>query len=336
MHPAGLLHFAHDERVVVRVRAVGVGCDRQDVAARGIGDGVGLALVPEAIAVEVDEDLPVGQAHFVVGRAQRVVCAIGVAHAIAVKIAELRAADLAHDDGRGCQLNGGGAAAANVHGGLQRTAGPGIGTICHAVALVGHIAWCSDQQTVLDFGTTRGGGGAGVGEGDGDFAVQRAAGAAQVADTADGGDVGIDGVEAALHTAAIGEAAVRLRIASSKARGTAAGIGRCHVNKPARVGVGLVVVVGDIEGIALAIHQRGVVAGFVEVDVGHHLAFKVIGFAVREDVVVPLGAAAFGGIAIGPVLVDLADAGAGVGDGGRLDGARLRAAGEAGQGLHVR
>ena len=274
--PARLLNFTNDVGVVVDVGPVGVRDHRQDILAVGVGQGEVFTFVPQAIVVLVQEYFPVGQAHFVVCRAQRVVRAVGVAHAVAIHIAELRAADFAHDDGRGGQLDGGGATATNVHGGLQGAAGPGVGAIGHALALVGHIARRGNQQAVLDFGTARSGSGPGVSEGDGDFAVERAARAAEVAHAADGGDVGIDGVEAALHAAAIGEAAVGLCIATGEAAGVATRVGRCHVNEPARVGVGLVVVVGHVERIALAVDQRSVVAGLVEVDVGDHFSFKVI------------------------------------------------------------
>ena len=110
----------------------------------------------------VNVDFPVGEADFVIGCAQLVVDAIGIANAVAVHIAVFHAADLAHDDGRRCQLDRRGTAASNVHCGLQGATCPRVGAIGNAFALVGHITGGGNQQTVLDFGTARGGVGAGV------------------------------------------------------------------------------------------------------------------------------------------------------------------------------
>ena len=162
MHPADLLLFTDDVGVVVRIGSVGVRPDREHVFARGVGDGVDLTCVPESISIQVNEDFPVGQAHFVVFGARRVVGTVGVALAIAVDIVELSPADLARNDGRRCQLDRRGTAATNVHCGLQGATCPRVGAIGHAFALVGHITGGGNQQTVLDFGTARGGVGAGV------------------------------------------------------------------------------------------------------------------------------------------------------------------------------
>ena len=326
LHPAGLLHFAHDVGVVVRVGTVGVGNHRQRIQAVGIRQGECLAFIPGTIVVTVQEDFPVGQADLVIGRACHIVDPIGIAQAVAVHVAELHATDLAHDDGRRGQLDRGGATAIDVHRGLQRAPRPGVGASRHAFALVGHIARGRDHEAVLDFGAAGRGGGTGVDEGDGDLGVDRAAGVSVKGDLADFRDVGIDGAELAVHAAQIDKAAIGLCGIAGEAARAAVGVGRGHVDKAARVGVALVVVVGHIERIGLSVDQGGVVAGLVVVDMRDHFTFEIVGFAVGEDVVVPLGAGASGGVAIGPVLVDLAHAGAGGGSGHRARRADLRLA----------
>ena len=81
-----------------------------------------------------------------------VVSTIGIAHPVAVYIAEFHPADLAHDDGRWGQLNRGGTTATDVNGGLQRAARPSVGTVGHAFALVRHIAWGRNHEAILDLG----------------------------------------------------------------------------------------------------------------------------------------------------------------------------------------
>ena len=113
------------------------------------------------------------------------------------------------------------------------------------------------------------------------MAIDRAARVAFVGHAADGGDVCIDGVEVALHAATIGESArIGLSVAARKTDWIAVGVGRGHVDKSTRVGVGLVVVVGDVESVSLPIDQGSIVAGLVKIDVGDHFTFKVIRFAI--------------------------------------------------------
>ena len=111
-----------------------------------------------------------------------------------------------------------------------------------------------------------------------------------------------------------------MRVPTSKAARAAVSVGRCHVDKPARIGVALVVVVRHVERVGLTVDQGCVVAGLVEIGMRDHFAFEIIRFAVREDVVVPFGGGSLGGITIGPMLVDLADVAAGVGDGAGCGG----------------
>ena len=287
----------------------------------GIGHCKRFTIVPLAVVVLVQKYFPVGQTDFVICRALEVVSAIGVAQAIAIHVAEFHATDFAHDDGRRGQLDRGGAAAIDVHRGLQRTACPGIGAVGQAVTLVGHIARGGNHQAVLDLCTTRSGGGAGVDKSDGDLAIDGAARVAVVGHVADACDVGVDGVELPLHPPAIAEAAIGL-CGAGEARWAAVDVGRGHVDKAPGIGVALVVVVGHIERVGLALDQRGVVAGFVEVHMGHHFALEIIRFAIGQDVVVPLCRGALGGIAIGPVLVDLAHTAGGCGRCSGCDGQR--------------
>ena len=232
--------------------------------------------VPLTIVVLVQKYLPVGQADFIVCIAQHVIDAVGIAGAVAVHVTEFHATDLAHDDGRGRQLNGCGATAADVYRGLQGAACPGVGAIGQAFALVGYIAGGGNQQAILDFGTARCGVGARVDKSDGDDRIFGTACAAGVGHVADACDVGVDSVKRPLHTATVGEGAVGLRSAACKTARAAVSVGRCHVDKAARVGVALVVVVGDVERVGLPVRQGCVVAGFVEIGVRHHLAFKVV------------------------------------------------------------
>ena len=106
-------------------------------------------------------------------------------------------------------MQGHGAFAVDVHGGLQGAACPGCGTQGGAIALVWYIAGGGDHQPVLDFGTTAGCGGAGVDKGDGDMAVHGAAAPGGVSHIAHAGDVGVHGLEAAQHAAAVGKAGIR-------------------------------------------------------------------------------------------------------------------------------
>ena len=115
LYPASLLHFANGVGVVVGVCAVRVWDHRQGVLAIFTGQCELFVRIPNAILVLVNVDFPVGQADFVVGCAELVVDAIGIANAVAVHIAVFHAADFTHDDGRRCQLDRGGTATTNVH-----------------------------------------------------------------------------------------------------------------------------------------------------------------------------------------------------------------------------
>ncbi len=311
LHPTRLLDFAHHIGVVIRVRWIGIGCDREAVTALCICDGGALASVQHAIGILVQEDGPVGHADFVVCCACNIVDAIGIPRAVAVHVIELHAADFAIDDGRGHELDGCGPFAADVHGGLQRSTAPGGGTQSRSKALRGHSTGRGDHQAVLDFGTAALCGGSGVSEGDGDLAIHRASPPVDVSDVTHTSDVGIDRLKATLHAAAIGKAAVVGCRGARKVAGIAVHIGRGHEQKATGVGVGLVIVVGHIEGVALAVDQRLAVAGFVIKDVGYDFTLEVIRFAVGQDVVVPFCRCALRSIAIGPVLVNLADVGCG-------------------------
>ena len=118
-HPAVLLYFTHDVRIVVRVGPICIRNHRECVLPVGIGHGKFFASVPDAVSIFVQENFPVGQAHFVICRTLDVVSAIGIAQAVAIHVTEFHATDLAHDDGRRGQLDRCGTAAIDVHRGLQ-------------------------------------------------------------------------------------------------------------------------------------------------------------------------------------------------------------------------
>ena len=98
------------------------------------------------------------------------------------------------------------------------------------------------------------------------------------------GDVGIDRMQVALRAIAHCEGAVFQDecareggyIGFSAWVGVTAFVVACHVDKATGVGVGLVVVVGDVDRISLTVDQRCLVAGLVNKDVRDDLALKII------------------------------------------------------------
>ena len=129
-----------------------------------------------------------------------------------------------------------------------------------------------------------------------------------IGDRADIGDVGVDAHEGTGGTATVAEGAVgRGCVASRPAGRHAAVLHAGQADEATGVGIDLIVVVGDVEAVALPLHQGGFVARAVDEDMRNDLAFFVVRLVVREDVVVPLGTRTRCGIAVGPVLVDLAD-----------------------------
>ena len=262
----------------------------------------------------VNKNCPIGQTNFVVTCAQDIVCTIGIPNAVAVDVTELCAADFADDDCRRSQLNRSGSAAIDVYCGLQRSTGPCIRTIGQSLALIGHIAGCCDHQTVLDFSTPGCRCCTGVGEGDRHLAITGAAIGSCVGHAAHRSNVGVDGIERSLHAATIGKCAVGECGGPCKTCGRSVFVRRCHIDKSPGIGVALVIVVGHIKRVALTCNQWRIVAGFVKVSMRNHFALKVVRLAIGQDVVVPFRKSPLSQIAICPMLIDLADVGAGVGD----------------------
>ena len=309
LYPARLLDFAHPVSIVVRIAWVCIGCDRKAVIPHDVGEGRALSGVQQTVLVLVKEDSPTGQTHFIVGSADHVVGPIGIPYTIAIQVIEFRTADFAFDDGGSHELNGHRTFAIDIHRRLQRAARPGRGAKGHAAALIRHITWGGNHQSVMDFSTTILGGRSGVNECDGDMPIFGANALCGVGHIADRRDVGIDSLEVALHATAIGKSiAVCQSDSAVEGRGRTVQVRCGHEQETAGVGVGLVMVVGQVEGVALAIDQRRAVACFVIKNMRDNFALKIIGFGIGQDVVVPFGLCASGGIAIGPMLVNLVHA----------------------------
>ena len=146
--------------------------------------------------------------------------------------------------------------------------------------MVGHCAGIGDHQAVLDLGTTGFCGGARVDEGDGDLPIHRAADCSGVSDLTHIGDVGVDRLEVAQSAAPVVKDDVFCGCDASKVGGVAVHIGRSHEQEATSIRVGLVVVVGHIEGVALTVDQWLAVARCVVKDVGNDFALEVIRFAI--------------------------------------------------------